>query len=257
MPVGLLETYLKLPVFALVVARLAGMILFQPILGALAVPGNVRALLVLGLAVLITPIVNFQGAPPIGLLGLLIGMAGELMLGALIGLVLVMCLVGVQMGGMLIAQESGLAFGQIANPMLDEEDTVLGAFYVQLAAVLFLIAGGHRLVVSACLDSFASIPLLDAASSERVGPGLLLDALQAGCVLAFHVAVPTLLALFLVNVALAFISRTMPQLNVTTLGFSIKTLIAFALMAISLPAAATAFTSVLQEAMDGIDALIA
>ncbi|MEW6252126.1 MAG: flagellar biosynthetic protein FliR [Planctomycetota bacterium] len=260
MPLEALALYLKLPVFALVAARLGGLLMFQPVLGALAVPVPLRVLLVLGLAALVTPVVALPAAAPDTPLTLALALGGELLVGILLGLLCAALFAGLQLGGLLIAQQSGLAFGQIVDPTNEEEDTVPGVLYVQLTLVVYLAIGGHRALVAACLDSFAHWPL--AAHAPLLGsitgsPGLsgaagapdsgtpalqlLGDTLALATQLAFRVAGPTLLALLLVDVALGFITRTMPQLNILAVGFSIKGLLAFALMAASLPVAMDAF----------------
>ena len=66
-----------------------------------------------------------------------------------------------------------------------------------------------------------------------------------------------MLAMFLVNLALGFVSRTMPQLNILAVGFSIKALIAFAVMAIALPAAAETFVDSVEEVYGWVHELIA
>ena len=247
MPFELLAQYLKLPVFALVVARIGGLLMFQPVFGAMAVPVNLRALLVLGLAALMTPLVNLPAAAPTAPLQIAFAMASEVMLGALIGLVGVVCFLGLQWGALLIAQECGLAFGRIVDPTSDEQETVVGVFYVQMAVVIYLIVGGHRALVATCMDTFDTIPLLGDTAAARFGAELLLQALTLGGHVAMRVAAPALVALFLANLALGFVSRTMPQLNVLAVGFSIKAMIAFLLMAVALPSAADAFIGSLEQ----------
>ena len=256
MPWEWLAQYLKLPVFALVAARLGGLLMLQPVLGALSIPMRFRVMLVLALAALLTPLVRLPAAVPDTPLQIVFAMASEMLLGALLGLVLVMCFVGLQLGGLLIAQESGLAFGQIVDPSSEDEETILGMFYLQLAAVVYLVVGGHRALVSACLDTFDTLPLLSARPVSLLDRELLCQALTLSGHVAFRVAGPTLLALFLVNVALGFVSRTMPQLNVLAVGFSLKALIAFLLMAVSLPSAADAFIDALQRVFMWINQLI-
>lgn len=257
MPFELLSWYLKLPVFALVAARLAGLIMFQPVLGAMAVPPRLRVLLVLGLAAIVTPFVSFPAQAPDSVLGLLLAMVSEVLLGALIGLACVMCFLGLQWGGMLVAQESGLAFGHIADPTSEREETVLGVFYLQLAVVVFLVVGGHRALVSACLDTFETIPLLAESAIPTMGAGVLLKALEVGGHVAVRVAAPALLALFLVNVAMGFISRTMPQFNIIAVGFSLKGMVAFLLIAVSLPTAMSAFIGSLEHVYQSLADAIA
>lgn len=248
MPLELMAIYFKLPVFLLVAARLGGLIMFQPLLGAMAVPQRLRLLLVLGLAALVTPLVTVPAQGPTTLGSLALALGCELLLGGVIGLAGAMIFIGLQMGGQLIAQESGLAFGQIADPNTGVNQAVLGAFYMQLAAVIYMIVGGHRELLLACLDTFHSIPLLAVGDRFLVGAEFLVDAMQLGGELAVRIAAPAVLTLFLVNVAMGFISRTVPQLNITTLGFTFKALIGFLIMAVSLPSAMNAF-------LEGLEAI--
>lgn len=254
MPWEALAEYLKLPVFALVAARLGGLLMFQPVLGALAIPTPIRALLVVGLAALLTPFVRLPAEVPDTAAGIALAMGGEVLLGAMLGLVTVACFVGVQLGGLLIAQESGVAFGQVVDPTTDDEETIHGMFYLQLAIVVYLIVGGHRALIAACLDTFETFPLLSSVFTAQSAVDALTQMLATSGHVAFRVAGPTLLALFLVDVALGFVSRTMPQLNILAVGFSLKSLVGFAIMAVSLPPALDAFVSVLEEAFKWVRA---
>jgi len=247
MPFELLAQYLKLPVFALVAARLGGLLMFQPVLGSLAIPHRLRVMLVLALAALMTPLVHLPAAAPDTPLQIAFAMGLEVLLGGLIGLVTVACFLGVQIGGQLIAQEAGLAFGQIVDPNTDHQQSVIGVLYVQLVAVVYLVIGGHRALVSACLDTFQTIPLLADGGAARVGGEMLCDAIALSGHVAFQVTAPAMLALFLVNVAMGFVSRTVPQLNILAVGFSLKAMVAFLLMAVSLPSAADAFIESLEQ----------
>ena len=140
MPSELLGAYLKLPVFLLVASRLGGLVMFQPVLSGYAVPTNVRVLLVIGLAALVTPFVGLSGAAPTKPLAIAFAMGSEILLGVLMGLVVRMCFLGLQLGGQVIAQESGLAFGRIADPSTGAEQSIISNLYVQLGAVVFELA---------------------------------------------------------------------------------------------------------------------
>ncbi len=255
-PWDLLSQYLKLPVFALVAGRLGGILMFQPVLASLAVPVLVRALLVLGLAALLTPLVPLPADAPDTLLGMTLAIGGEVLIGGLIGLVSVGLFLGFQLGALMIAQESGLAFGQIVDPTSEEDETVLGVFYVQLAVVVYLLIGGHRALVAVSLDTFQSIPLLSLPESAAPGVELVVRALTVGGQVALRLAAPTMIALFLVNLVLGFVSRTMPQLNVLAVGFSVKALIAFVLMAVSLPTLADTFLMAVAQMGDWLHELL-
>ncbi len=254
MPYELLTVYLNLPVFAMVASRLGGLIMFQPVLNSLSIPLNLRVMFVLALAALVTPSVGIDAETPASVGSIAIAMAGEVALGLMIGTVVMITFVGLQIGGQLIAQQSGLAFGRIADPSTGSQQTVLSVFYVQFGVVTYLIVGGHRAVVLACLQTFDSIPLLGGAD-EALNVELLIDSISLGAAVAIRVAAPAVITLFLVNIALGFISRTVPQLNIATVGFTLKSLIAFVIMAVSLPAAMNVYADQLETVVGWLDQL--
>ncbi len=256
MPVDLIATYLRLPVFLLVVSRLGGLVMFQPLLGGYAIPPTIRALLVVGLAAVVTPLVHVEAGVPVHALGFVLAMGNELLLGVLMGLVVRMCFVGLQLGGQMIAQDAGLAFGRIADPATGMSQSTLSNFYLQLGAVVFLIVGGHRVLVAVALDTFRTIPLLGDGGVFGGGLAMFLDAFSLAGEIAIRVAAPTMLTLLLIKTAMGFVSRTVPQFNILTIGFSLKGLVAFLLMAISLPAALEAFTGGLALTVDWIGGLV-
>jgi flagellar biosynthetic protein FliR len=88
------------------------------------------------------------------------------------------------------------------------------------------------------------------------GTALLLDVLTLGGEVAICVAAPAVITLFMANIAMGFISRTVPQLNIAVLGFSFKALVGFLIMAISLPVAVGAFTGAVERVVGWLEELI-
>ncbi|MBN2445935.1 MAG: flagellar biosynthetic protein FliR [Phycisphaerae bacterium] len=256
MPWELMRYYTNLPLVALVFARLGGMIMFQPVLGAISVPVTVRALLILALTLIVLPFTGMPAEMPTSLAGLALGMGQELLLGGIIGVIGAVCFLGLQMGGLLIAQESGMAFGQIADPNNGDQMSVLSSLYLQLGVVFFLIVGGHRALVDASLRTYQTIPLLGGHDFTAEGTELVVAALGLGFEVALRIAAPAVVTLFLINLAMGFVARTVPQINIITLGFSIKALIGFVLIAISLPATAGVFLDALETIVDDIREMV-
>ena len=134
--------------------------------------------------------------------------------------------------------------------------TLLSSFYVQFGSVVFLILGGHRLIFSVILDTFEHLPLLAAIQGLDNALPLLLQAMTTGVDIAVRVAAPVVLTLFLVNIALGFVGRTVPQLNILTLGFPIKGILGLVLLAVTLPSALTTFNVALASTVRWIDQLM-
>ena len=190
MPFELMRYYANLPLVALVFARLGGMIMFQPVLGAMSVPMSVRALLIVALTVIVLPFTGMPAEMPVSLAGLVVGMGQELLLGGIIGVIGAVCFLGLQMGGLLIAQESGMAFGQIADPNNGDQMSIISSLYLQLGAVFFLVIGGHRVLVDATLQTYRTIPLLGHHDFLADGTELLVASMGLGLEVALRISAP-------------------------------------------------------------------
>jgi flagellar biosynthetic protein FliR len=242
--------------FALVFARVAGLTMTAPIYGTSDVPMQVRVLLAAALALLIAPL-QWNGATvAFGSLVHLAAMLGvEAAIGACLGLGVVVLLHAMTLAGELIAQASGLGIAEMFDPTIEENVSSFGRLMFLTAVTIFLCIGGHRMVMAGLLDTFQTIP----PGSGRF-PGSLADGFTTLVGLSFslglRVAAPVVTSLLLATVVLGLIGRTLPQLNVMSLGFGLNSLLAFAAMGLTLGAAAWAFQDQVEPAMKTIfDAL--
>jgi flagellar biosynthetic protein FliR len=87
----------------------------------------------------------------------------------------------------------------------------------------FLLVGGHEAMVLAVLHSFDHVPAGRFAVDLEV-LGLLSSMLTAAFELALRVAAPLLALIFLESLAMGFIAKTVPQLNILSLGFPLRIL---------------------------------
>ena len=235
MPWSLLEIPLALPVFALVLFRLTGLMLVAPIFSSRIIPGRVRVLFIVALGALMFPVVR-PDAPANVTLGMAVaGGFGELMIGASIGLTLTILVAGVELAGLMIGMQAGMAMGRIFDPTLGREVNLFGQAFNTVLMLLFLSLGGHRALVAALLDTYSVLPLLSFQVDENLLV-LLTEVLTAAFVLAIRLAAPALIALFLTTTAMGFLSRTMPQMNILTVGFTIKAMVALGATGITLGA---------------------
>ncbi len=70
--------------------------------------------------------------------------------------------------------------------------------------------------------------------------------------LGIRVAAPAMTAILLATIVLGLVARTLPQLNVLTIGLGVNALLAFAALSLSLGTAVWAFQDQLQPALDTI-----
>jgi flagellar biosynthetic protein FliR len=222
-----------LVIFMLVLARVAGIVITAPIYGGPEIPAQVRVLLAIMLAMLVTPVQMARVTdPPQTLAELTIVMAGESLIGIILGLGVMVLLSGMQLAGQVVSQMSGMSIGEVFNPQLDASVPLFSQLFYYFALALFALLGGHRLIMGALLDTFDTMPPGQAILGDSVVEmcsTLLTQAMSLGV----RVAAPATAALLLANIVLGIISRTLPQLNVLSFGFGFSALITFAILWLS------------------------
>src|SRR6476620_8481449 len=156
----LLTLYLdQFLIFVLVLTRLGALLTTMPVLGTATVPVQVRALLAVGISLVLTPLFWGQPVPaPENLVILGTLLAREAMLGLALGLALMILLSGMQLAGQVISQTSGMTLADVADPTFDTTVPLFSQILEMLALAIFFIVGGHRQVIAALLSSFAWMP---------------------------------------------------------------------------------------------------
>src|SRR5262245_30586922 len=237
-------------IFVLVLTRVGSLLMTLPMLGTATVPWQVRALLAVGISLILTPLFWGQPIPPpenLLILGTLL--AREAVLGLALGLAVLILLSGMQLAGQIISQTSGMTLADVANPTFDTSVPLFSQILEMLALAIFFLVGGHRQVIDALLRSFHWMP-----PGAGQLPDSLVEALAAVASQSFEVgiraAAPVMVALLLSTLVVALISRTLPQLNAVAVGLNFNSLIVLGMFALCLGSAAWVFQEELGEAID-------
>lgn len=215
------------PAAMLVMLRLGGLLIFGPVLASSVIPARARIgfAFLAGLAVyplLVTAHPEWRGLP-LDLLALLPVAAMEITLGAVIGFLATLPLVAAQTGGLIMGQQMGLGFAQIYNPAIDDEGDLVGQLLFFLLLVGFVMIGGVDAMVLAVLHSFEHVPLGGFVADGSL-IAMLTGLLGASFEVALRIAAPLLALIFLETIALGFVSKSVPQLNILSLGFPLRIL---------------------------------
>ncbi len=238
-----------LAVCALVLVRVAALVLVAPLLGPFEVSLRVRAGLAVALAVLAAPLeINRVTSPPEGIGEFLIAAGGEALVGLLLGLGVRILFSSMLVAGQLISQMSGLQLAEVFSPGLGSSGSVFTQLLLLVSTAVFFIIGGHRQVMEALLDSFAWLPAGQATVTHSA-----LDAVTAlvsqSFILGLRAAAPAVVALLLATLIVGFVSRTLPQLNILSLGFGVNALVAVTAVSLSLGGACWIFLDALAPAL--------
>jgi len=234
---ALLDVYFdQFVVFVLVLTRVSGLVMTAPVFSARTAPMRVRAFLALGLALVITPVqVQVDTVRPDSLFSMLLMMGREAVLGLALGLAVMILFTGLQLTGQIIGQMSGMSLADVFDPTFNANIPVFTQLLDLIALSVFLAMGGHRQVMRALLDTFRARP----PGCDDL-PGSLVETLTAvlgeSFVVGIRAGAPIMVALLMSVLILGLISRTLLQLNIIAVGFSINALMMLCVLSICLGA---------------------
>ncbi len=224
----------------LIFTRLFILMMFVPYLGARPIPGRVRLAISLILVLFFYPPVSSMtpGPLPESAAILFTLFMKEALFAILLGFSAGMVFYGIQAAGNMIDNQRQLANAQIFNPGIGSQASLFGVFYYQLSIVIFLIIGGHRVLLRAIAHSFETVPLLGFPKIESgMEPVLevLLHLASDTFIIALQLGAPVLVVIFIADIILGLTNRVAPMVNVFDLGFNIKGFVGGLLVYLSLP----------------------
>lgn len=224
----------------LLLFRFSGLFLVAPVFSAAVVPVRVKAALTLLLTVLLGPVALGAAAPDASLTPATI--LTELVVGLTLGLGAAVFVAAAEAAGDMMAVQTGLSGASLVDPLTRNQVPVLGQLLGLTTLMLILALDGHVLMLEALHRSLVMVPpgatadfAGGAANAVHVGSTLFLLGLQF--------AAPVIGALMIGHVALGILARTVPQLNVLMMAFPLQIAVGLFVLAVTLPAVATAFTS--------------
>ncbi|MFQ6009447.1 MAG: flagellar biosynthetic protein FliR, partial [Candidatus Zixiibacteriota bacterium] len=226
----------KLQTLLLIILRASGLFLLAPIFSHRTIPVLIKAGFIIAIAIVLVPTVNAAMPYQIESFWQLAALgAKEILLGLLIGLIFRLIFFGAETAGTIIGYQIGFALFNLPDVEEGGQISILGQFWYLVAALIFLSINGHHLIVTAFAGSYEVIP------PGVVGLGAPVGELMIKCtayvfVLALKIAAPLMIALFLTDVALGTIAKTIPTMNVFFVGFPIKISVGLLVMAMALPA---------------------
>jgi flagellar biosynthetic protein FliR len=227
------------------IGRVSGLCLVAPVFSATVVPARIRIGVVVVLSLVLAPLAPTTIDPLSG--AGVATLAGQVVIGAMVGFVLKLVFEAVSFGGELVGQSMSLGFAQVVNPQAGGSSNVLSQFYVLLVTLLFVAMDGHLRLIALLADSFHSLPpgtdVINANALHAVVA--FAGQLFAGAV---RVALPAMTSLLVVNIGFAAISRAAPSMNLFAVGFPITVSLGFVALWLSLRSLPGAFEALQSDA---------
>lgn len=218
---------IEVATLVLVLTRIAAVVSFGPLYGTQTFPNPLRFYLVFLIGLVIAPVVAPPAIESRTMVDMVLMILGEMLIGFILGNFLRIVLQALQVGGQLVGQQMGLSLANVVNPQLEDQASTLAVVYVTVASFTFIITGGDLEMFAVVLETFEAIPLGAVYLDDNVRL-ISMAVFQRSMIFALRVSAPATVALILVEIAMAFVGRTVPQLNVLSVGFALRIVVGFA-----------------------------
>jgi flagellar biosynthetic protein FliR len=212
--------------------RIAAWLVVAPPFSSRAVPGVVKALLSVALALPLAPAVR-EELPPLDVVSLGVALAWQVVVGGGLGFVCYLLFIAFQTAGDLLDLSGGFALTFAFDPFMQAMNSVLGRFYALVATTLLIVTDAWLLIWRALLASFRILPLDATLDPARLAVAVR-DGMGEMALVSLQIAGPLLSVLLLADVGLGLATRIAPQLNAFANGFPLKILLTLALLGFSL-----------------------
>jgi flagellar biosynthetic protein FliR len=247
----------SLQAFLLALLRTGGFVIVAPALSHRTVPASVKIGLSIIIAWALVPqLVADLPAAPIHLAQLAIMGVREVLTGIIIGFSFALLFAGLQAAGELVGLQVGFALANIYDYQTERQVGVLGQLELLLGVLLFFAIDGHHLMLRAFFDSYRVVGV-SGLQISAAGLDVLVRLSTIIFVIAIKAAAPVMAAIFLSEIALGILARTVPQMNVFIIGFPLKIGVGLFMLATALPLFSIVFANLLQQVGRGLDQLLA
>ena len=234
--------------FALVFFRIAGLMVFAPLIGSARIPKRIKLLFaaVLTLAMMgsMPAAVKIPQEPWL----LALGIGGELAFGLALGTVLSLVFVAAQFAGGVAGQQMGFNLAGTFSPQSDIGNAPLSDLYFILTLMLFLLMDGHHAMMLGIRNSFDYLPPLSVTFDAHL-MDVVVGMLMGATTLAVRVAAPISVAMLVVDLSLGMVGKTIPQMNLMSVGLSLRAMAGLVIVILGLGLTAAVLSTALNDAV--------
>lgn len=235
----------------LLTLRIGPVLTLAPPFSELRLPLRVRVVLVLALAVSLAALAPAVPTPGAG--ALLAGAATEIFLGMALAFGFQAAFAALAFAGRALDIQAGYGLALVIDPGTNNQSPLFGTLLTLVAGMVFFAVNGHLELVRLFATLVKAIPPGAAIAFEE--PMRLIAFLGVSLAIGLGAVGAVMLALFLVDVTIAYLSRALPQMNALLLGLQVKTTITLIVTAATAGLAGPTIMRLIRLALDFLPSL--
>lgn len=225
-----------LPYFLLIFIRLTSFFIIAPLFSMRGVPNQFKIGIAFFLALLAfsSQTIDEPIAMDIYYIFMIIK---EFAVGLVLGFTAAIVLYAVQVAGAFIDFQMGFSMASVMDPQTGTQVPIIGHFKYILALLFLLTVDGHHLMLDGVMQSIKLFPVelisftVEFEDIAHFITTLFLEMFM----IALQIALPVVGTLFLVDIALGILAKTVPQLNIFAVGFPVKIFVGFVMLMLTMP----------------------
>lgn len=218
-----------LTLFLLILSRMSGFVLFNPLLSRQNFPGTFRAGFVLLLSGFTYSLEGGRLEPPSGVLSFAGAVLLELTVGFVLGMVVNFFFYIPQMAGLAIDTQMGMTMNQVYDAGSRSNMSVTGTLLNTLMILLFFAGNGHHTLLRIMLTS-GEIVSYGSVSIGHDLTNLALELFIECTVLSVKLCMPILAAELIGQLGMGVLMKVIPQINVFSINIELKVIIGLGLL---------------------------
>ena len=211
-------------VFFLIFARFSGMVSFAPFFDMKTILSVGKAALIFWSSLLVVFVIPLPEVLPNNMIAYSMALVTELLVGFIIGFTANIMISAIEFAGALMDTQAGLSSATVLNPASGKNAALLEILMEMLSILLFLAMNGHHMILSAVFESFSVIPIGQPFNFQE-GSIFLISLGGELFKIAFQLAAPIILVIFIVDFSFGILNRVAEQVNVFQMGFQVKPLV--------------------------------
>jgi flagellar biosynthesis protein FliR len=223
----MVEISLVLPAFLLVFVRVTSFFLMMPLFSYRSIPAQAK--IGLGFFIALTMVFTMD-LPTLEIdHNYFLLIIKEALVGLMVGFIAYLILSAIQIAGGFIDFQMGFAIANVIDPQTGAQSPLMGQYLYTIGLFFLLTVNGHHLLLDGVFYSYQFIPLEQPwipFGNENMAE-FVIRAFNSMFIIAFQMSIPVVGSLFLVDIALGIVARTVPQLNVFVVGLPLKIGVSF------------------------------
>ncbi len=218
----------------IIMARVGPLIFLMPIIGSPNVPVQIKALFTLATALVLLPVINISpDLLPQTSLGITLFVGSEIVLGAILALFARLLFAALDIAGQVVSVSMGMGMAGTMDPQFGTQVSLIGYLWNITAILIFLAINGHHIFITTMVESFAWLQPGTLHLSDATMRGMMKGASHM-FVLSIQIMAPAGVALFLANVAMGIIAKTVPQIPIMIVAMPMNIAVGFIFILLSL-----------------------